>query len=97
MNERDTTQQHALQPQKERSDTRPIELFALSDLACLREEMRQAGLDTRQVAVVISNFLTERGYGVSLDEACKSVAQGEVLCGSFDRMQAGLAALAVSM
>ncbi len=97
MNERSETEHDTTPQQQEQSHTRPIELFATSDLAGLRDEMRQAGLDTWQVAAVISNFLTQRGYGVSLDEAYKSAAQGEVLCGSLDRMQAGLAALAVSM
>ncbi len=96
MSDCDNMQQRSALPEIEQRVTRPVELFALSDLAGLRDELRRAGLDTWQTAEMIGNFLTQRGYGVS-HHACRSEAQEDVVCGSYDRMQAGLAALAVLM
>ncbi|MBB5058490.1 aryl carrier-like protein [Granulicella aggregans] len=74
-----------------------IEKFPTTELSELREELLQAGLDSRQSAELISSFLTIRGYGVSLDEASKAVTGHEVLFGPLQRMQETLERVAVLM
>ena len=49
------------------------ERFAIAELSSLRDELMQAGLDSWQVAELISVFLSGRGYGVS-SHAARSVA-----------------------
>jgi hypothetical protein len=74
-----------------------IEKFPTTELSELREELLQAGLDSRQSAELIRSFLTIRGYGVSLDEASKAVVGNEVLFGPLQRMQETLERVAVLM
>jgi hypothetical protein len=74
-----------------------IETFAANDLSELREDLRQAGLDSRHIAELIRGFLAERGYGVSDDDARKAASSNEILYGPLNRMQETLEQLAVSM
>jgi hypothetical protein len=50
-----------------------FEKFPEDQLNCLRAELLHAGLDSFQVAELLAGFLTQRGYGVSSEEA-RSVA-----------------------
>jgi len=74
-----------------------IEKFPVKELTELREDLLQAGLDSRQVAELIRGFLTERGYGVSMDEANKAAGSPHVLFGPLQRMQETLEKVAVLM
>jgi hypothetical protein len=46
--------------------------FTAEDVASLRGELLNAGLDSWQAAELISSFLTARGYGIS-SEGARSV------------------------
>lgn len=74
-----------------------IEKFHALELANLREDLLQAGLDSRQVAELIRGFLTERGYGISFDDARSAASDNEVRFGSLQRMQETLERVAVLM
>ncbi len=74
-----------------------IEKFPAIELSGLREDLLQAGLDSRQVAELIRGFLTERGYGVSFDDARSAATNVEVLFGSLQGMQETLEKVAVLM
>ena len=79
------------------SSSIPIEKFPATELASLREDLLQGGLDSRQVAELIREFLTQRGYGVSFDDARSAATSVEVLYGSLQRMQETLEKVAVQM
>jgi hypothetical protein len=74
-----------------------IEKFATTDLNELREDLLQAGLDSRQCAELIRAFLTGRGYGASFDEASKAAASSQVLFGPLQGMQETLERVAILM
>jgi aryl carrier-like protein len=74
-----------------------VEKFPATELSALREDLLQSGLDSRQVAELIRGFLTERGYGVSFDDARTAAASAEVLFGSLQRMQETLEKVAFFM
>ncbi len=84
-------------PIPDQNQTIAIERFASNDLSELREDLRQAGLDSRHVAELIRGFLAERGYGVSHDDARRAATSGEILFGPLHQMQKTLEQLAVSM
>jgi hypothetical protein len=46
-----------------------IEKFPASDLAGLRNDLLQSGVDSFQAAELVASFLSGRGYGISTDEA----------------------------
>jgi len=82
-------------------DTTPnsiaIEKFPAMELSGLREDLLQGGLDSRQVAELIRGFLTERGYGVSFDDARSVATAIAVRSGSLQGMQETLEKVAVLM
>ena len=71
--------------------------FTQSDLADLRGELRQSGLDSWQAGELISAFLSGRGYGVSNTEARTAATRLEVLGCSLQCMQEELSRLALVM
>jgi hypothetical protein len=48
---------------------RSFEQFSQNELRNLREELRQSGLDSFQLADLLAAFLSQHGYGVSPLEA----------------------------
>ena len=46
-----------------------IEKFVAGDLATLRSDLLQSGVDSFQAAELVTSFLSGRGYGISTDEA----------------------------
>src|ERR1700749_3709148 len=46
-----------------------IEKFTASDLATLRSDLLQSGVDSFQAAELVTSFLSGRGYGISTVEA----------------------------
>jgi predicted GNAT superfamily acetyltransferase len=51
------------------NDSTYVERFTPTDLKMLRNELLQSGVDSRQAAEIVTNFLSGRGYGVSSLEA----------------------------
>jgi hypothetical protein len=49
--------------------THGIEKFTACDLAALRSDLLQSGVDSFQAAELVTSFLSGRGYGISTDEA----------------------------
>ena len=49
--------------------THGIEKFTATDLATLRSDLLQSGVDSFQAAELVTSFLSGRGYGISTDEA----------------------------
>jgi hypothetical protein len=47
----------------------PDEKFSTMEVVVLRSELLQGGLDARDAADLMQNFLAGRGYGVSLEAA----------------------------
>lgn len=45
------------------------EKFSVPELAALRQELLQSGMDSRELAEVLQVFLSGRGYGVAPDAA----------------------------
>ena len=73
------------------------ELFAQTDLTTLRDELRQAGVDSWQAAELISAFLVVRGYGVSHHDARSAVSRIESVGCTLQTMQEELGKLALVM
>lgn len=73
------------------------EMFAQNDLNGLRDELRQAGLDSWQAAELISAFLVARGYGVSHHDARSAASRIESVGCSLQTMQEELGKLAMVM
>jgi len=74
-----------------------VEKFATSDLSGLREELKQAGLDSWQAAELISSFLKLRGYGVSSHAARGVVTTIEAAGCTLEHMQKELEKVAMVM
>ncbi|SFS04549.1 hypothetical protein SAMN05421771_0937 [Granulicella pectinivorans] len=74
-----------------------VEKFATSDLSGLREELKQAGLDSWQAAELISSFLMLRGYGVSNHAARGVVTTIEASGCTLEHMQRELEKVAMVM
>ncbi len=74
-----------------------IEKFPATELSGLREDLLRGWLDSRQVAELIREFLTERGYGVSFDDARDAAASIGNFFSSLQRMQETLERVAVIM
>jgi hypothetical protein len=74
-----------------------MEQFAATDLVGLRDELLQSGLDSWQVAELVSSFLATRGYGVSHAEVRSAALNIQLLHGSIQEMQAELERLALPM
>jgi hypothetical protein len=71
--------------------------FPISDLAGLRDELLQSGLDTWQVAELIARFFASHGFGISHDKARSAAARVSALCGSLDGMKTEFERLALPM
>ena len=76
---------------------RPFEQFSTEELATLREELQLGGLDTFQCGAVVSNFLTNKGYGVSSDRARAALTRMEPAQFTLLRLQEELEKLAYVM
>lgn len=73
------------------------EKFSLAEVAALRNELLQAGLDSWQAAELFQVFLTGRGYGVSPDAALDAAARVGHAGNSVDAMKQELEQLALVM
>lgn len=77
--------------------TQNIEKFSENDLAGLRNDLMQSGLDSWQAGELISSFLMGRGYGVSSHAARTAATRIEVASCSYETMQRELEKLAMVM
>jgi hypothetical protein len=71
-----------------------VEKFSEVELASLRMELTQAGLDSWQAAQVLSSFLAGRGYGVNHEHARKAVSRLEMGRWRYESLQAEIEKLA---
>ena len=73
------------------------EIFTAVDLKTLRDELRGAGLDSFQAAELVGAFLTQRGYGVSNQDARTAAARMELLGCDLAAMRQELHQIALMM
>lgn len=69
-----------------KNDSR-IEKFPVADLAGLRTELLQSGVDSWQAAELVTNFLSGRGYGVDPTIVREAVLRLEANACSVECMQ----------
>jgi hypothetical protein len=74
-----------------------IEQFSAKQLGNLRTALMDSGIDSRQAADMLSNFLTGRGYGVSPQRARDAIARLEGTDRALDSMQEELERVAFVM
>jgi len=74
-----------------------VEKFTAGELATLRNELMQSGIDMRQAAEVLSAFLAGRGYGVIPEQARDAVMRIENAGCTPECMQTELEHLALVM
>ncbi len=73
------------------------EKFSSGELAALRNELLQGGLDAWEAAQLLQVFLSGRGYGVSPEAALDAVGRVEGAGCSLDSIQKELEHLALVM
>lgn len=74
-----------------------MERFSNTDLADLRIELMQSGLDSWQAGELISSFLSGRGYGISSRNAREAATRIESVGCSFESMHRELERVALVM
>ena len=74
-----------------------VEKFSVTELANLRNELMQSGLDSWQAAGVVSNFLSGRGYGTDSHGLPSAIHHLEGTSCTFERMQEVLERVALVM
>jgi hypothetical protein len=70
--------------------THGIEKFTAGDLATLRSDLLQSGVDSFQAADLVATFLNGRGYGISTDEARGVASKIEGVGSTVESIQAEL-------
>lgn len=73
------------------------EKFSMPEMAALRSELLQGGLDALQAAEVLQVFLIGRGYGVSPEAARDAAGRVGVSGCAMDVIQKELESLALVM
>ncbi len=71
------------------------EKFTIMELAALRNELVDSGIDARQAGEVLQMFLMGRGYGVSPEAAIDAATRVEGAGCSLDIIQRELEGLAL--
>ncbi len=71
--------------------------FTAEDVAALRSELLQSGLDSWQAAELVSSFLAARGYGVSSEAARGVVTHMDSFHSNLAGMHAALEQVALVM
>jgi hypothetical protein len=71
-----------------------IEKFTPTDLAALRSDLLQSGVDSFQAAELVASFLSGRGYGISTDEARGVASKIEAVGCTVESIQAELESVA---
>lgn len=78
-------------------DTATDGKFTTEDVATLRTELLQSGLDSWQAAELISSFLGARGYGLSSEGARSAVTRIDASHCTLEYMHAQLEQIALVM
>jgi len=79
-------------------ETTPMDgKFATEDVASLRSELTNAGIDSWQAAELISSFLNARGYGISSDGARSVVTRIDASHCTLECMHQQLELVALAM
>jgi hypothetical protein len=76
---------------------RSYQKFSAAEIAALRTDLLQTGMDHWQAAEMLSSFLTGRGYGVSRQRAREAVERLESNHCEVEAMQQELDRLALVM
>lgn len=71
--------------------------FTAEDVANLRTELLQSGLDSWQAAELVTSFLSVRGYGVSSEGARNVVTRMDAFHCNLECMRAELEQIALFM
>jgi hypothetical protein len=79
------------------SESAKIEKFSVKELANLRSDLMQSGIDSWQAAEVLRDFLIGRGYGVNAQNARDAVSRLESAGRNIDCIQEELERLAFVM
>ena len=74
-----------------------FEKFPAHELKTLHDELKQSGLDSFQIAELLSGFLVQHGYGVSTAQARTAASSIEVVSCTLPRLQEELEKLALVM
>lgn len=74
-----------------------VDKFPANELANLRSDLMQSGLDSWQAAELVSSFLTGRGYGVSTPDVRHAVTRMESSKCTIECLQIELEQLALVM
>ena len=80
----------APQPTASTDVTYGIERFSATDLANLRTDLLQSGVDSFEAAQIVASFLSGRGYGISTDEARSVASTVDGASSTVERLQAEL-------
>jgi hypothetical protein len=73
------------------------EKFSTNEVAALRNELLQSGIDAWDAARLVQTFLMGRGYGVSPEAALDAASRMEGSGCSFDVMKKELEGIALVM
>ncbi len=87
----------SIQSHAEQKPQKTIRKFSAAEIAALRSDLLQMGMDHWQAAEMLSAFLTGRGYGVSRERAQEAVARLESVHCAVDAMHHELDGLALVM
>lgn len=79
------------------TDEKMIEKFPVAELASLRNDLLQSGIDSWQSQQMVATFLAGRGYGVDAELVPEAVARLEVGGCSAECMQEALERVALVM
>jgi len=74
-----------------------IEKFSVAELAALRNDLLQGGIDSREAAELLQVFLMGRGYGVSAQAAIEAANRVEGAGCSIEVIQKELENIALVM
>jgi hypothetical protein len=77
--------------------TAMIEKFSVAELAALRNDLLQGGIDSREAAELLQVFLMGRGYGVSPQAAIEAANRVEGAGCSIEVIQKELENIALVM
>jgi hypothetical protein len=77
--------------------TAMVEKFSVAELAALRNDLLQGGIDSREAAELLQVFLMGRGYGVSPEAAIDAANRVEGSGCSIEVIQKELETIALVM
>ena len=79
------------------AEKKMVEKFSMAELSRLRQELMQAGIDSRQAAELVIAFLTAHGYGTDATLVPDVLPRLEGIGCSVDCLQAELERVALVM